>query len=135
MVVADLFSILFACAIGVWVFRRSTPSGRRLQVTLESYRTRPLASTAWTIIIVGIVYMIVAGKYHLASVLYDTQVPTREELKAAKALIAAFILVPMAAVFGRILWRARKAEPVPPRRPHAPMLDASKQSDYRQEQQ
>ena len=84
--------------------------GRVKTAGIKSRRHQGVAGTIGAILVV-IVFLLGAtvGRYELASWMYDTPVPSREQLRTARALIFMPMAAPLIIVFAWAWWHQRSS--------------------------
>jgi hypothetical protein len=87
-----------------------------------------LRTAFWNIFAVVVLIAMAFGPFYLARELYGTLSPSRQQIRAARAILAALLLAPFIVLFVRMWWQSRgsKAAPVH-RRASAQLEDPSKQ--------
>ena len=99
----------------------------------ESYvkgrKTRPIVRSLWYLFAVVAILAFFFAPPYLARELSGEAEPSRNQVKAARALIAAAIALPAVLGTAWVAWRSRNAPAGPvERRPRAPLEDASKRT-------
>ena len=96
---------------------------------VKGRKARPLVTFLWYAFTIPAVLAFFFAPPYLARELWDVAQPSRDQIKAARALIAAAIALPMVVGIGWVAWRSRNAQvDAVERRPRAPFEDPSKRT-------
>ena len=86
-----------------------TPTDQRSQPVRRRSRAMWTARSVAVLWLIAFLYGVMIGRHQLASWLYDTPVPTRDQLRTARALVALPIGLPFFGLFGLVWWRERNS--------------------------
>ena len=77
---------------------------------IKGRKQRPVLTALWYAFAILAVAAFFFGPFYLAQQLYDVDAPTGDQIRAARALIAAVIVAPFAAGVAWMWWQSRGAE-------------------------
>ena len=106
----EFLPLLMAIVVGVIIFRRSRPKEGWKASTIRSYRKRPIATILW--LLVPAIWLIgfFVGAPILAREIFDTTVPSRDQIRTARLIIALPVAMPVLVLFVWAYWSQRKAD-------------------------
>ena len=96
---------------------------------IKGRKTRPVVTVLWNAFAILAILAFFFAPPYLARELSGVTEPSRDQVKAARALIAAAIVLPFVLGMAWLAWRSRNAQSqTAERRPRAPLDDSSKRS-------
>ena len=96
---------------------------------VKGRRARPVVTYLWYVFAIAAVLAFLFAPPYLARELSGVPDPSRNQIKAARAVIAAAITLPAVLGMAWVAWRSRNAHPrTSERRPRAPLQDSSKRT-------
>ena len=96
---------------------------------IKGRKARPVVTFLWYVFAIVAVLAFFFAPPYLARELSGVAEPSRDQIKAARALIAAAIALPAVLGTAWVAWRSRNAQPgTIERRPRAPLEDSSKRT-------